>query len=169
MIILIEIAIRTKDFHAEFQKLSSKLIEILELTTQAAPQKLPRSLTVAAPPQLTPQSTPRDHAGSAYLQSDSTTGQGQRRLGVRIGCEGQRGLHPRLCLSGVMDACIGSALDLCLWLTWTPIASALPHCAAKIMVCIDGNTHTQREQSQLGPTLRTSPTTWDQNLPPLGR
>lgn len=54
MIILIEIAIRTKDFHDEFQKLSSKLIKILELTTQAAPQKLPRSLTVAAPPQLTP-------------------------------------------------------------------------------------------------------------------
>lgn len=38
MIILIEIAIRTKDFHGEFQKLSSKLIKILDLTTQAAPQ-----------------------------------------------------------------------------------------------------------------------------------
>lgn len=134
----------------EFQNSSPSLIKMWEFT-QAAPQKQPKYLTVAAPSQLRPQSMPRIHVGSTCLSSDSTAEQGQQKLRARTDTKKMKELAPKpVGVESWRPAPAGHWTSVCGW--HEPSSggsSALPHGEARILVWVEGNTHTQREQSQL--------------------
>lgn len=126
--------------------------------TQAASQTQPKYLTVAAPLQLSPRSMPRIRVGSTCLSSDSTTEQGQK-LRARTDIKKQEELAPKSVLEwshGYLHQRRPGPLSVADMNPSSGGSSVFPHSRARILVWVEGSTHTQREQSQLRLTLRAS-------------
>ena len=120
----------------EFQNSSPSLIKMLEFT-QAASQKQPKYLTVAAPSQLSPQSIPRIHVGSTCLSGDSTTEQGQQKLRARTDIKKQKELAPKSVLEwshGYLHQQCTGPLSVADMNPSSGGSSALPHSRARILV-----------------------------------
>lgn len=111
-------------------------MKMLEFT-QAASQKQPKYLTVAAPSQLSPQSIPRIHVGSTCLSGDSTTEQGQQKLRARTDIKKQKELAPKSVLEwshGYLHQQCTGPLSVADMNPSSGGSSALPHSRARILV-----------------------------------
>ena len=101
-------------------------------------------------------SRPDTHRESIYTHlpfvaaPQQTVEHGWQRLGSVIGCEGQRGLAPEATSEQskgnnywrLHRQHIGDSLNRSQEPTWTPFASALAHCGARVPVLVKGKAHT---------------------------